>query len=64
MAFVRALLSYLTGLQWFNWFVAYILFIATTLAFNITMFTLTKRLTSDDVTAIISIIIGALSYYR
>jgi len=62
-AFLRAALSYVTGIPWFSWFVAYIMLLITTLAFDLAVYSLTLRTTSSHNTAILAIIIAALTPY-
>jgi hypothetical protein len=52
MAFIRASLSFLTGLPWFNRSLAYILSLTIFLAFDLAVFTLASRLFSEVVSNI------------
>jgi len=63
MAFLRAALSYITGIPWYSWFVAYIMLLITTLVFDLAIYGLTLRITSSHNTAILAIIIAALTPY-
>jgi hypothetical protein len=63
MAFLRAALSYITGIPWFSWFVAYTMLLITTLAFDLAVYSLTLRTISSHNTAILAVIIGALTPY-
>ena len=63
MAFLRAALSYATGIPWFSWFVAYIILLITTLAFDSVIYSLTLGLTSSSSSAILAVIISALTPY-
>jgi hypothetical protein len=63
MAFLRAALSYITGISWFSWFAAYIMLLITALAFDLAVYSLTLRMTSSYATAILAVIIGALTPY-
>lgn len=63
MAFVGVALSFLTGLPWFNWGLAYILFLAVFLAFDLAVFTLTSRLFSDNRAGLLAVMITALTPY-
>jgi len=63
MAFLRAALSYITGIPWFSWFVTYIMLLITVLAFDLAVYSLTLRTASSYNTAILAIIIAALTPY-
>jgi hypothetical protein len=63
MAFLRAALSYTTGIPWFSWFIAYTMLLITTLAFDLAVYSLALRATSSHNTAILAVIIGALTPY-
>jgi hypothetical protein len=63
MAFLRAALSYATGIPWFSWFLAYIILIIVTLAFDLAVYSLTLRMTTSYSAAILAVIIAALTPY-
>jgi hypothetical protein len=63
MAFLRAALSYTTGIPWFSWFIAYTMLLITTLAFDLAVYSLALRATSSHSTAILAVIISALTPY-
>jgi hypothetical protein len=63
MAFLRATLSYTTGIPWFSWFIAYTMLLITTLAFDLAVYSLALRATSSHNTAILAVIISALTPY-
>jgi hypothetical protein len=63
MAFLGAAFSYVTGIPWFNWFIAYMMLLITTLAFDLALYSLTLRMTSSYVAAILAVIIAALTPY-
>ena len=63
MAFIRAAVSLLTGLPWFDWSLGYILIAAVTLAFDLTLFALTSRMLSDRGAGLLAVMIAALTPY-
>jgi len=63
MAFIRAALSLLTGLPWFDWSLGYILIAAVALAFDLTLFALTFRMLSDRGAGLLAVMIAALTPY-
>jgi hypothetical protein len=63
MAFLRVALSYTTGIPWFSWFIAYAMLLITTLAFDLAVYSLALRATPSHNTAILAVIISALTPY-
>jgi hypothetical protein len=63
MAFLRALLSFAMGIPWFSWFIAYVMLIIVTLAFDLAVYSLALKITASFSAAILAVIIGALTPY-
>jgi len=63
MAFIRTALSYVTGIPWFHWFLAFAILIVVALAFDLAVLTLTLKITSDYRIALLAVIVGALTPY-
>jgi len=63
MAFIRVALSYVTSVPWYTWSLAYSLLVTTTIAFDLTIFTLVMKVTLNYRSAILGVIIGALTPY-
>jgi hypothetical protein len=57
------MLSLSTGIPWFDWGMAYILIVAVMLAFDLAIYVLTSRLSSDNSAGLLAIIIAALTPY-
>lgn len=63
MDFIRTTLSLLTGIPWYNQFIALIMLIVVFIAFNLVVFILSSKMVSDNSVGILAIIILALTPY-
>ncbi|MCX8205326.1 MAG: hypothetical protein N3H31_06720 [Candidatus Nezhaarchaeota archaeon] len=63
VAFIRAALSLLTGIPWYNQFIALVILVAVLISFDLAIFVLSSKIASDRNAGILAVMIFALTPY-